>query len=629
MIGEIKEFTSIWHRGVCPNRERHPVNCVHKAVSAKDLSNVPKFLFLKYFGTFHFFYAIKRWGKNKFNLKSDIEKFQETPIETPEFILKDSINKKVLSTIRAIQNLSSGGEYDVNLIYFNKEDPPEVIKKKYKVRFKETAENYFGFQIILPEFPDVGGVEHQESYGLNRQLFLVNETETISVGKNSVTDFSTKYPYLPQILRGRFTQLNQIVESNYENVFMRLVIPLKIKKPKLPTSILERKGTLFFDKEEFNIKDSLMGVKLRLGTEYSELRINGLIYHCYSVQESLLIIECLNKTDIDSFKETTKRIRLGLAFLSGDYYSGETYYLSSHNDDFDKIEGVWYEKEFETKRTKNQIINPLHFFQSFRYDGKGVHNEKHKKHHKMFSSDLFSLLCMAMLDKEEEILRTVQLVVSGSANPDPIQKGALYSVAIETITNYLSEKNGDKIKPIKDKAISKSVRKDFNSILSGYKEAIGEKGITILTKKIENLNSPTNRDKLIKPFEILGIELCDDDVQAIGKRNDYLHGRIPLEDNEEFELEKLALKLHFLVSCLVLKWIGYEGHIIYLPIWAIMKDEEKSMDLYLSRTEQEMLLFEELRKSMEAEDQNRFEELKLEAQEFYKAHEMNNLIRII
>src|SRR5690606_9604383 len=91
-----------------------------------------------------------------------------------------------------------------------------------------------------------------------------------------------------------------------------------------------------------------------------------------------------------------------------------------------------------------------------------------KKYHKMFGSNLFSLLCEKALN-HPELLRTIELIITAGNLSDSIQKGALYSVAIETITEFLKDLNQELFKPIKDKKIFSSFKNEQLILLEKYK----------------------------------------------------------------------------------------------------------------------------------------------------------------
>ena len=87
----------------------------------------------------------------------------------------------------------------------------------------------------------------------------------------------------------------------------------------------------------------------------------------------------------------------------------------------------------------------------------------------------------------------------------------------------------------------------------------------ILEKKINNINQPPNRDKLEKPFHILNIHISEEDSKAINHRNNFLHGRKITRGKkpEDFlKVYEISLRLNNLVNKLILKHIGFSGHMI-------------------------------------------------------------------
>ena len=90
--------------------------------------------------------------------------------------------------------------------------------------------------------------------------------------------------------------------------------------------------------------------------------------------------------------------------------------------------------------------------------------------------------------------------------------------------------------------------------------------VRIFTKKISNLNKPANVDKLSNSFTILGIKLNDHDKKTIKARNTFLHGSTPFKNFEknkekEKEFRLLTTKLRYLICMLLLKHLGYKGHL--------------------------------------------------------------------
>ena len=129
-------------------------------------------------------------------------------------------------------------------------------------------------------------------------------------------------------------------------------------------------------------------------------------------------------------------------------------------------------------------------------------------------------------------------------------------------------------KPIPSTQLWKQFHKSIKANLESIKDKITESSYKVLNSKIENLNSPTNRDKLLKPFEFIGINLNSDDKDIIEHRNNYLHGNKPRYITSVSELHMDALKIHTLIILLLLKYSGYSGHYINLSGWFLLHGYE-------------------------------------------------------
>ena len=86
--------------------------------------------------------------------------------------------------------------------------------------------------------------------------------------------------------------------------------------------------------------------------------------------------------------------------------------------------------------------------------------------------------------------------------------------------------------------------------------------LTIIKNKIANIHQPPNADKLELIFTHLGLELRDDERQAISNRNRALHGRATLAGLDLAAINEELIRfniLRTLVHKAVLRLIGYEG----------------------------------------------------------------------
>jgi hypothetical protein len=508
--------------------------------------------------------------------------FVRPVLDSEKKILKSAKLKNFKPTVKCLQKLAIGGKFEIQLTYNTLDE--KTNQENFPIEILNNREQGLPFIIKIEKHLNTGGVLHKESYGLNKALTIIEKGKPLYTNNNSVNDFKTAYPTKPQYLNGTLNNLKTF-NKNPKPSYTRLVIQTNDSELVYPTSILEfKKNHLKFDYEAWFYQKSLMGIPFNSTKGMSvDIEINGNKFDFYALEPlNSMIIDSVDKIALSDFKKYSYIIRLCFAFLSGKFYKEEVVYALSDRKNFETIDEYEYVFEPPSIISKNQIINPTFFFQTFKDRSKQEQKDL-EKHHKMFDSNLFSLLCEKVLN-HPELLRTLELIITAGNLSDSIQKGALYSIAIETITEFLKGLNEDVFKPIKDKNIAKNFRKEQLALLEKYKSDIDTKGLKILTAKINNLNSPTNKDKLTKPFELYGIILTQDDLNVLNQRNDYLHGGIPIDSNWEAELEANALKLHNLLNLLILNFIGYKGHYINLSGWYLMQVNEvqdifKNVDL--------------------------------------------------
>ena len=107
----------------------------------------------------------------------------------------------------------------------------------------------------------------------------------------------------------------------------------------------------------------------------------------------------------------------------------------------------------------------------------------------------------------------------------------------------------------------------MHTVLSKYKLDEKFSGSDVIEKKIQNINSPTNREKLKAPFTFQNILLTDIDEEILEYRNDFLHGNInlkPKKGKKPYSMDsfEISLRLLTLLNMSIMKMIGYEGYII-------------------------------------------------------------------
>lgn len=297
------------------------------------------------------------------------------------------------------------------------------------------------------------------------------------------------------------------------------------------------------------------------------LSISGIEINLYEVKhetQKYFIIDAVEKIDFNAFGDLCYSTMIGYGFLSGNFYQDEAYYIKAEDNKFTTITGVSYQ-QIRPSIITNGTANPIHAFTSG-YTSDPVIQQRYGHFLEIFDEGLFSKFCTKIFDDPQYVV--LLLLVIESNKTSLVLKPAGYSVALEKITNIIAEENKG-LKPIIAKPLSKAFISEVKGILEKFKDRIEAEGnedaMGILTKNIDRLNSPTNRDKLTKPFEIFNIDLNADEHAAIGNRNSFLHGRaLKIEEgSEEFlEIYMNSLRLHKLVTKLILKHIGFSGHIV-------------------------------------------------------------------
>lgn len=565
--GTVTMHSFVWNNKMNGESVNTPTESIYARKYAFHV--FPKWVFKDYLKVY-FINNIKKL-RFKFSRKKEDFKFTE-PIQI-KFNPSKITQSYLIPSIVTINDFIAPGDFKVKLLYLEFQgDVPTVKCTEYPIKLFLDDKPGIKFEISMTVPPLVHGVMHEESYGLHRELWLKGEKTIIHIQKNSVFDFETKFPTQPQVLKGRFKQANFHIDSEYENQFNRLIILIQDDKPISPQNILETTGYNVYDNDSFNINQSLIGLSFKTGGPYTTLNIAKSSYNFYNVTDvkskrTLLVSESQNKEDLDVFRQKAEVIRIAFAILSGRFYGDTCCYVSSNDSSFKEINGAWLEIEKESVISARQIIN----FESCKYVKKELPANR-------VSSEQFSQLCEKLYN-DKELFRVSEIVISAIGNKDPIQQGALYAVALETLTTNLGDKESKK--PIEDRKIASEVVKELKSTLEIYKNKISEESFNILDKKINSINSPTNKDKLIKTFANYGIELSNEDEQIIGKRNLYLHGSKPLKTSDIFELTQISLRLHTLIVSLLLKYAGYSGHVVNLDFYAHLLDEKRRNNFLL------------------------------------------------
>lgn len=330
--------------------------------------------------------------------------------------------------------------------------------------------------------------------------------------------------------------------ENFDNGFYRAVI-ITSEEDFILSRYIDRKYSLKVGTTEYGsgvLECTIQKQKLHLFNYSDEV-----------TKKTYFIIESCEKTDYEKFSSILDEIVLGITYLTGTFLGNDIYILGSSKKDF----------------KENSVLSLKSFFDELKSGYMAIPNimTQHELNVPVivFSEEVFSdfinELCRSLTYK-----RTVLLLCQAHTEPHYI-KSALYSVALETITNEISPLIEKKCNPISSKSLSKKIRNDLKTSLDKFKDEITQDAFKKISSDIDRINSPTNKQKLNAPFEYFDITLKQKDIDAISNRNDFLHGRIP-ESADKHLLPIISGRLLFCVNSLILKIVGFKGYIMYHSI---------------------------------------------------------------
>lgn len=306
--------------------------------------------------------------------------------------------------------------------------------------------------------------------------------------------------------------------------------------------------------------------------------------------EEYLIIDCEEQIDFETFSDHAYSVCVALGFITCNFHQDECWYVEGNDKDFTDLKNISYRI---LRKSIRSSYNPIYGNPYSYYRMKDLPASVPKEL-TLVSSQVFSNLCNEILDNEK-LLGALIIFMEGH-NLSIYSRGAAYSVTLETLTQMIAEKNSG-FKPIVNDILSDNLTKDLQQVLDKYKAQIGDpavnpknefvESIRILERKIEGLNSPTNKDKLSIPFKIYKIDIVpgSEEDKAISHRNSFLHGyelrKSKKEYLSDYEVWGVTLHLLNLLNKLILKYVGYEGYIINYAEFHLNQEEPNPDNLFL------------------------------------------------
>lgn len=441
-----------------------------------------------------------------------------------------TIEKQVSNTLRTIEAFFAKCYYEVNSIH-------ETLNKAVAKTEKKDEGFFFEFaQMIMPNQDN----RHEITYAPSLPIKFSNNSKTLEFDLiNAKCNFSFGFSGYTSV-SGFIKYFTTNSLETHKNCYYRAVI------------IRETDHAL---SGFFAHNNSLKIGTSTYGSGVLELNIKSILLHLFSFtskesRKSYFVIETQNVCAYSDFISLIDEIILAITYLTGVFLGKEVYTIGSDKQNFEE----------------SSVLSLKPFFDDLK-NGYAAIPDVNLQHQVKAPVIRFSIKYLENLIQEllnSLVYKRAVLLICQAHTEPPYVTSTLYSVALETITNKISEEIKEKIKPIKQKEVSQKLRCELKKVLTLFKKNISDEAFTKISSDIEKINSPTNKQKLLQPFKHLNINLPPKDIEAIESRNDFLHGRIH-EKGDKHSLSLINGRLLFCINCLILKHIDFEGYVIYHP----------------------------------------------------------------
>lgn len=417
-------------------------------------------------------------------------------MEKKKLIDRYDFEKQVSLSIDAIKSLKKEKAYKTHLPDFPIHESIATSSKKNKGNFK--------VKFFVDGIFDYKYMQDFKKFGINEKITFNNDGRISCINANSTTKTSVTLssPKVISISVDNFQQLN---DEDYNDKILRLIVP---------TELEAQFGVFSYKSIHISGCTTFCGLL--------EIVVNNKNYHLFKhknddTKESFLIIDSLDNNGFEEFKTNSSAILLAFGFITGNLFQDDYYYQIIKEDNVTIAEATAYYKNEPSIITHASLFNPMDFRAYLKHLGQEKALDKMSL---QLKPEVFSRMC-DLITQNVTLARSIKLILEGNQTKLLLLKAGIYSIALETITGFISKENKEKLKPITDK-------------------------------------------KLSKPFELLNLKLSKSELLVLNHRNKFLHGTSPFKEtdleNKENDIAYISKKLLTLCNSLILKYCGYTGH---------------------------------------------------------------------
>lgn len=406
---------------------------------------------------------------------------------------------------------------------------------KCHIKDDGTDLTYLSDSFLMPEGAPAPVTYQIDGYGLGKKFYLKINNIPFLVPEGLST---ISLNFGKDIITGKFDKLKAVVEE--APCYLRSVHRMS------PSNTAH--AASFFKTLPFRAKSDYRGAGM------IKFSVNNVPYKLFDFELNdtrYFIVDSESPILKKEFDAVISALILAYAFITGFYICDRTFTIYSLKPDFTNINCFDYEKPNLETKVGITALAPRHIKDYFPNSVENPYLEP---------KILSNLIQSAMVNVG--IFRALEILADSLDYPESI-RGAVYSVVLETLKDQIINNKSPKFNPIKEKITAQYIRNAFNEIINDLPdEAFNDKAAIL--KKIAQINQIGNLDGFYKIFEDRGIMLNDHDQETIKHRNNFLHGRLPADASNISEDNKyltgIILKMHLLISTLLLTDAGYDGY---------------------------------------------------------------------
>jgi hypothetical protein len=459
------------------------------------------------------------------------------------------IEKKLHPSLKIINSFRRMKKVGVHGISFMENRQVGFSKNKNKF--------IMNFDIQIAEYKNV---ESAKISNLQNFTFLYNnQSYVIPDGMSRITKFKDNFVSSNSGTFSLEVEVDAIFNNKIDverQYYFRYFVPVE-------------KRVSFDDYEHYGFlcNNKQTGGLIKIACSENEIHL----YHFGYQGDFYLVVESTRQCYLKEIEDIAYATLLTYGFFSGTLHLQETYIVASKSKSFSSPVGLYY------KSLREAIFSQYSIFTTNAYSVlipiarkmkaenaeermMKILEEKWKFRIERVREDVFSRM-MNLFYEHESISRAALTTLTASKLGLELQAG-VYCIAFETICNSINKIYNLQVQHIINETQWRTILPDLLEIFN--QSSLPKEAINFGKNKINNLNQPTNKDKLTLSSKAVEYNLSKEEIKAINDRNLFLHGHLNVKP-EEKEIDKLfytSIMFHRLCCTLILKMSGFNGHIV-------------------------------------------------------------------